>query len=111
MWRCLMVQGNRFVAVVGSRELPESWAHQVAGVVGFFVQRGWGIGSGGARGADQYALAAVVAVGRSACASSVVFLPGAPAVERTGVLPAFRARGGRVVFGVGEGRAALLARS
>ena len=102
---------NRFVAVVGSRELPESWAHQVGDVVGFLVKRGRGIGSGGARGADQFALDAVVALGRSACARSVVFLPGSVGGARTAVLTAFQALGGRVVPGSGAGRTALLARS
>ncbi len=54
---------HRFVAVVGSRKLPQAWALQVAEVVRFFLARGWGIGSGGARGADQFALEAVVAAG------------------------------------------------
>ena len=81
---------HRFVAVVGARELPESWAERVEAVVQFFVGRGWGIGSGGARGADQYALAAVVAAGRAACARSVVFLPGTPGVGGAGVHPGGR---------------------
>ena len=102
---------DRFVAVVGARVLPEACAPQVAEVVGFFLSRGWGIGSGGARGADAFALAAVVGAGRSACARSVVFLPGARAGSRSGALRAFAARGGRVVAGAGVGRAALLARS
>ena len=42
---------HRFVAVVGARVLPEQVASQVADVVGFFLSRGWGIGSGGPRGA------------------------------------------------------------
>ena len=65
-----------FVAVVGSRVLPETAAGQVAAVVRFFLSRGWGIGSGGAHGADTYALRAVVEAGAGACARSVVFLPG-----------------------------------
>ena len=39
------MKADRFVAVVGSRELPPVWAAQVAQVVGFFVGRGcstWG---------------------------------------------------------------------
>ena len=52
-----------FVAVVGARVLPEACAPQVAAVVGFLLGRGWGIGSGGARGADAFALGAVVAAG------------------------------------------------
>jgi hypothetical protein len=88
---------HRFVAVVGSRELPEASALQVAEVVGFFLARGWGIGSGGARGADQFALEAVVAAGAGACRGSVVFLPGAHSAAPGGALGAFVARGGRVV--------------
>ncbi len=102
---------HRFVAVVGARVLPEVWAPQVAAVVRFFVDRAWGIGTGGARGADQYALEAAVATGRPACARSVVFLPGMVGGARTAALTAFQALGGRVVAGSGEGRAALLARS
>jgi hypothetical protein len=103
--------GHRFVAVVGARELPEGWAAQVAAVVRFFVDHAWGIGTGGAGGADQYALKAVVATGRPGCARSVVFLPGTVGAARTAALTAFQAFGGRVVLGSGEGRAALLARS
>ncbi len=99
------------VAVVGSRQLPSSFASQVQSVVGFFVGRGWGIGSGGARGADQLALEAVLATGRGGCARSVVFLPGRPCGARSGALGAFVAQGGRVVAGAGVGRQALLARS
>ena len=72
-----MAAGQGFVAVVGARVLPEAVAPQVADVVRCFLSRGWGIGSGGARGADAYALNAVVAAGPAACARSVVFLPGA----------------------------------
>jgi len=103
--------GHRFVAVVGARVLPEAWAPQVAAVVRFFVDHAWGLGTGGARGADHYALEAVVATGRPACARSVVFLPGTVGGARTAALTAFQALGGRVVPGIGAGRAALLARS
>jgi hypothetical protein len=102
---------HRFVAVVGARVLPGAWAHQVGEVVRFFAGRGWGVGSGGARGADAYALHAVLACGRAACARSVVFLPGPVGVWRHRDLRSFKAQGGRVVLGAGVGRAALLARS
>ena len=103
--------GDRLVAVVGSRALPSSWAPQVRDVVRFFLARGWGIGSGGARGADRFALEGVVGAGVSACRRSVVFLPGAHSATPGGALGAFTARGGRVVPGSGVGRAALLGRS
>jgi hypothetical protein len=102
--------GNRIVAVVGARALPEASAWQVAEVVRHFVGRGWGIGSGGARGADAFVLRAVLAAGTAACARSVVFLPG-PAPRPDAALVAFTHRGGRVVAGSGTGRSALLARS
>ena len=65
-----------FVAVVGARVLPGAWAHQVGDLVRYFVGRGWGIGSGGARGADAYALHALLGCGRAACGRSAVFVPG-----------------------------------
>jgi predicted Rossmann fold nucleotide-binding protein DprA/Smf involved in DNA uptake len=77
---------HRFVAVVGARVLPETSAPQVAAVVRFFVGRAWGIGTGGAGGADEYALEAIVATGRLGCARSVVFLPGAVGAARTAAL-------------------------
>ena len=99
-----------FVAVVGARVLPEAAAAPVAAVVRFFLGRGWGIGSGGARGADAYALAAVVEAGAEVCARSVVFLRDkVPAQHEQ--LQRFVAHGGRVVTGVGGGRLALLGRS
>src|SRR5580765_8581607 len=105
-----MVAGQGFVAVVGARVLPEAVAPQVADVVRCFLARGWGIGSGGARGADAYALTAVVAAGPAACVRSVVFLPGAvPAGAEA--LDAFVGQGGRVVPGAGGGRVGLLRRS
>ena len=102
---------HRFVAVVGARQLPSALAVQVAEVVWFFLARGWGIGSGGARGADQYALESVVGAGPAACRRSVLFLPGAHSAAPGGALHAFTGRGGRVVPGAGAGRAALLGRS
>jgi hypothetical protein len=102
--------GQGFVAVVGARVLPEAAAGQVAAAVRHFLTRGWGIGSGGARGADAYALRALIETGAGACARSVVFLPGAvPAGDEQ--LQQFVGHGGRVVAGAGGGRLALLARS
>jgi hypothetical protein len=105
------MHAHRFVAVVGARKLPAAWAAQVEEVVRFLLGRGWGVGSGGARGADQFALEAVVAAGAGACRRSVVFLPHAQPAAPGGALGAFVARGGRVVAGSGAGRAALLGRS
>jgi hypothetical protein len=91
--------GDRFVAVVGARMLPEAWASRVAEVVRFFLGRGWGVGSGGARGADEYALRAVLAAGSEACRRSLVFLPGSLGESRSGLLRLFVRRGGRLIEG------------
>ncbi len=96
------------VAVVGSRQLPSSFASEVASVVGHFVERGWGIGSGGARGADTFALQAVVAAGPEASRRSLVCLPGR---STSALVRSFARQGGRFVPGSGAGRAALLGRS
>ena len=92
----------RFVAVVGARSLPASLASRVVSVVRCLVGRGLGIGSGGALGADLFALGAVVRAGRAACASSVIYLPGddslAPRACR-GLLRRFVSLGGTVVPG------------
>ena len=96
------------VAIVGSRQLPSSFASHVSSLVGFFVERGWGIGSGGARGADTFALQAVLAMGPRAYQQSLVCLPGR---STSPLVQVFARRGGRFVAGSGTGRAALLARS
>jgi hypothetical protein len=102
---------QRIVAVVGARDLPETSAPQVSAVVRHLLARGWGIGSGGARGADEYALRAVLAAGVDACRRSVVFWPGTRPISLRGVPRAFAALDGAIVAGEGAGRAAFLARS
>ena len=49
-----------FVWVLGSRSLPRSWRPFVFRVVGWFTRAGLGVASGGALGADQFALAALL---------------------------------------------------
>jgi hypothetical protein len=102
---------HSIVAVVGARALPEGWAELVGAVVRDFLGRGWGIASGGARGADAFALRAVVAAGPAACARSVVYLPWPFTDAADPRLRAFAWQGGRVLDGAGFGRAAFLARS
>jgi len=92
----------KLVAVVGSRELSASWADKVSRIVGDLIRRGCRIGSGGALGADLFALQAVVRLGREACEGSRVFLPGsvmeAPQSCRT-ALWQFETYGGVIVEG------------
>ncbi len=93
---------SSIIAVVGSRSLPLSWRNRVESVVGSLVSRGHSVGSGGALGADLFALRACVLSGSGACSGSVVFLPGR--VESSPLpchhwLSAFRQLGGQVVPG------------
>jgi predicted Rossmann fold nucleotide-binding protein DprA/Smf involved in DNA uptake len=91
-----------YVALIGSRSLPRSSASQVDFIVGSLLARGRFVGSGGALGADLFALQALVRRGRAACFGSVVMLPGglssAPSQSRS-LLVHFVRRGGRVVVG------------
>ncbi|MBN1850689.1 MAG: DNA-processing protein DprA [Deltaproteobacteria bacterium] len=109
------------VAVVGSRVLPASWAARVDSVVGSLLARGLFIGSGGAVGADLFALRSLVRRGQPACSGSVVFLPrvlGSAPCSCVSWLSRFVRLGGRVVAGPASGSAsrrdfvsALFARS
>ena len=92
------------VAVIGSRELPASWSRRVHQVVGQLLTSGCQVASGGALGADLFALQAVVAAGRSSGAS--VFIPGVSvhqsplACQQT--LATFQQQGGTVVPGLAQ---------
>ncbi|MBZ0159100.1 hypothetical protein [Candidatus Methylomirabilis sp.] len=92
----------RYVAVVGSRSLPSSWEPRVASVTHSLLGRGFGIGSGGAVGADLFALRTVVDAGGGGCGSSVVHLPGDNSLAPRDCRPSlvrFAALGGSVVSG------------
>ena len=112
---------SSIIAVVGSRSLPLSWRSRVESVVSSLIVRGHSVGSGGALGADLFALRSIVLAGASACSGSVVFLPGQPEATAQAChhwLSAFRHLGGEVVPGparLGAGRhefvSALFARS
>lgn len=66
----------KLVVVVGSRKLPATWADRVSEIVQDLLHRGNRIGSGGALGADLFALPAVVRFGREACEGSRIYLAG-----------------------------------
>lgn len=56
---------RRLVGVVGSRSLPVRFAPLVSSVVSLFLSRGFGVASGGAMGADHFALSALLSSGSS----------------------------------------------
>jgi len=92
---------SHLVGVVGSRSLPVSFAPFVSSLVSAFLARGFRVASGGAMGADQFALSALVSQGASA--SGVVFSAwasssGFPASVRP-LASRFLASGGQVVWG------------
>lgn len=92
---------SRIAGFVGSRSLPASFSPFVASLVFAFRARGFLVASGGAVGADQFALSALVEQGVSA--SGVVFsawssASGFPAPVRPSV-GRFLAGGGQVVWG------------
>lgn len=92
---------SRLVGFVGSRSLPASFSPLVSSLVSAFLARGFRVVSGGAVGADQYALSALVSQGASA--SGVVFsawstASGFPASVRPTVAR-FLASCGQVIWG------------
>ena len=92
---------SRLADVIGSRSLPASFAPLVSRVVSLLLSRGYGIASGGAVGADSFALEAVLQQGaasrgiiHSAWASASGFPSSVqPQVSR------FLASGGQVIWG------------
>jgi len=90
--------------VVGSRSLPASFSPLVFSVVSFFLARGFRVASGGALGADSFALSALLQQGASSL--GVVFSAwssssGFPASVRPQVSQ-FLSSGGQVVWGAGS---------
>ena len=92
---------SRFVGVVGSRSLPVPFSPLVSSVVSLFLARGFRVASGGALGADSFALSALLQQG--AASSGVVFsawssASGFPVSVRPQV-SLFLSLGGQVVWG------------
>ena len=62
---------HRSIGIVGARALPSQFSEQVSQVVSYLLQRGYHIHSGGALGADQFALQAVISQG--ACSRASIY--------------------------------------
>jgi predicted Rossmann fold nucleotide-binding protein DprA/Smf involved in DNA uptake len=92
---------SRLAGVVGSRSLPASFAPLVSHVVSLLLSRGYSIASGGALGADSFALEAVIQQGASARGiiySAWASASGFPSSVQPQV-SRFLASGGQVVWG------------
>jgi predicted Rossmann fold nucleotide-binding protein DprA/Smf involved in DNA uptake len=62
---------ERGIGIVGSRELPESFRPQVSAVARYLLARGYHLHTGGAVGADLFALQSVISA--SAYSRAVIF--------------------------------------
>jgi predicted Rossmann fold nucleotide-binding protein DprA/Smf involved in DNA uptake len=92
---------SRLAGVIGSRSLPASFAPLVSHVVSLLLSRGYSIASGGAVGADSFALEAVIQQGASSRGiihSAWVSASGFPVPVQPQVFR-FLASGGQVVWG------------
>ena len=92
---------SRIIGIVGSRSLPASFSPFVSSLVSALVSRGFRVASGGAVGADQFALSALVEKGLSA--SSILYSAWSSAsgfpVSVQPLVSRFLASGGQVVWG------------
>ncbi len=89
------------IGIIGARRLPASCQAMVLGVVKYLLAKGYKICSGGALGADMFALQALLALGAAARGS--IFAPwsliaGFPNAVRPAI-KSFLAAGGRVIWG------------
>lgn len=92
---------HRLVGVVGSRSLPIRFAPLVDQVVSSFLARAYSVASGGAVGADSFALSAVLSQGassRGVIYSAWSAISGFPSSVRSDI-ERFIAGGGEVVWG------------
>lgn len=95
---------RRLAGVIGSRSLPVRFAPLVDQVVSLLLARGFDVASGGAVGADQFALSSLLCSGSSS--RGVVFsawssVSGFPSSVRADV-DRFIGSGGSVVWGSGS---------
>jgi DNA processing protein len=92
---------SRLAGVVGSRSLPASFAPLVSHIVSLLLSRGYGIASGGAVGADSFALESALqhgAASRCVIYSAWASASGFPSLVQPQV-SRFLASGGQVVWG------------
>lgn len=54
---------NKYIGIIGSRKLPPFYKNKIKEVIRQLLNKGYGIASGGAVGADSYALEALLELG------------------------------------------------
>jgi predicted Rossmann fold nucleotide-binding protein DprA/Smf involved in DNA uptake len=99
---------HRGIGLVGARALPASFQGQVSAIVSYLLSRGYRIHSGGALGADQFALQSVISQG--SCSQAVIYsawqsVAGFPRQVQPSV-EHLVSHGGSVVWGVVATRSA-----
>jgi len=92
---------TKYVGVIGSRQLPTAYKEKVKQIVELLLAKGYGVASGGAAGADNYALEALLEL--SAAHRGIIFSPWQeidqfPIPVRENV-KRFIAQGGNVLWG------------
>ena len=68
-----MAERDRGVGIVGARALPDSYREQIREVVSYLLEHSYLVHTGGAMGADQFALDALIELG--AISRGVLFTP------------------------------------
>ncbi|MDR2410896.1 MAG: DNA-protecting protein DprA [Bacteroidales bacterium] len=90
------------IGIVGSRELPESFRGQVLDVVQYLLDRGYCIHSGGAAGADLFALQSII--DRGAYSRAAIFSAWSSVVGFPRIVQQYIHCGGQVSWGVVQPR-------
>lgn len=91
----------KYIGIVGSRKLPEKFRFHVRELVNYLLVKGCNINSGGAIGADSYAIAALLRAGqagRGTIYSAWNYFSGFPYPAREQIRE-FLKKGGRIDWG------------
>ena len=94
-------QSHRQVGIIGSRQLPVSEARRVRGCVQYLLEKKYRFTSGGAVGADQYCIEALLHFGESATCtvySAWRYYSGFPSTIRA-MMKQFKAQRGHIQWG------------
>jgi len=67
------MQNKKYIGIIGSRTLPQIHKNQVKGITKYLINKGYGIASGGAIGADLYALESLLEL--NAIERGIIFSP------------------------------------